>query len=121
MRTKVRQTLVLVAIYAVALQTVLAAFLPPVGVYAGIDPLTVICHSAGPGGADPAGRAPQSLPADCGHCILCGAPPAAMPHVLAAGASPVPRNEALPYPPSKSAPPVAHGQINLARGPPSTT
>jgi hypothetical protein len=74
----VRKTLSVVAIYAVALHAILWAF---AGHFAnaapGVDPFSVICHSAASdAGADGRGTAPSGghLPSQaCDHCNLCSA------------------------------------------------
>lgn len=63
-----------VAIFAIALHTILAG-LAPLAAAAPIDPFSVICHSA-PAAAAPDGQTGQPAGAPsgpCDHCKLCGA------------------------------------------------
>jgi len=66
------------AIYAIAINTILWAALAPVPVSASFDPLTAICHSI-VDQADSAAQSPDGQPAKpskaCDHCTLCGAAP----------------------------------------------
>ena len=73
MRKGVQRFLTLVAIYAVALHTILLG-LAPVFAAPAFDPFSVICHSAA-GGAAPVEQAPaNSIPSHaCDHCIACNA------------------------------------------------
>jgi hypothetical protein len=78
MRLGLRKIVSVVAIYAIALNTILWAALAPVPAGATFDPLTAICHSiadqADSGAAVPAG-APAKPSKACDHCTLCGAAP----------------------------------------------
>jgi hypothetical protein len=62
------------AIYVIALHTILFGIATPLASTSEADPFTVICHSAGqaavPGDQSPADRTPASA---CDHCNLCGA------------------------------------------------
>lgn len=73
MPTVLRKVVGILAIYAIALNSILWTALAPVPTDAAFDPLTVICHSAG---TDNAGQAPDGQPAApskaCDHCTLCG-------------------------------------------------
>jgi hypothetical protein len=74
MRAGVRRGLSLLAIYAVALHTILWVAIVPAAT-ATIDPSTVICHSDS--GTIPAEQTPSNshlIPAHaCDHCNLCSA------------------------------------------------
>ncbi|MCW5690700.1 MAG: hypothetical protein KIT76_19305 [Pseudolabrys sp.] len=79
MRFGWRKIVSVLAIYAIALNTILWAALAPVPVGASFDPLTAICHSVvdqAPG----ADQAPAGQPAKpskaCDHCSLCSTTPA---------------------------------------------
>jgi len=68
------------AIYLIALTTILSAFAAPPAVSATLDPFSIICHSgsADAGQTDTGPAAPASLPNHaCDHCTLCGAAPTA--------------------------------------------
>jgi len=80
MRRLLRQSVTMLAIYAIALHVVLLGFAPISANAGNVDPFTVICHSpAGePGDEAPvkSGLVPGSA---CEHCNLCSAvaaPPA---------------------------------------------
>ena len=83
----VKRTLSVVAIYAIALHTVLWAFAGSfVNAAPGVDPFTVICHSVAPDAAGDAqtpalpGHSPSQA---CDHCNLCSAvPPPTLPDVV---------------------------------------
>lgn len=79
MRFGWRKIVSVLAIYAIALNTILWAALAPVPVGAYFDPLTAICHSVD----NQAQSADQSLPGQpdkpskaCDHCSLCSTTPA---------------------------------------------
>jgi len=80
MRFGWRKIVSVVAIYAIAINTILWAALAPVPAGASFDPLTVICHSV-VDQAQSADQSPAGQPAKpskvCDHCTLCGAAPAA--------------------------------------------
>lgn len=80
MRLWLRRSVSVLAIYVIALTTILSAFAVPQAANAAVDPFSIICHS-GPLGAaqtDTGPATPASLPNhDCDHCTLCGAAPTA--------------------------------------------
>jgi len=83
----VRRIPSLVAIYAIAMHTILWGA-GPLPSSASVDPLFVVCHavvpSSAPGEQTPAG--PDRTPTHaCDHCNLCSAiaPPAALDEILA--------------------------------------
>lgn len=80
MNGKIRRSVSWVAIYVIALTTILSAFSAPRPASAAFDPFSIICHS-GPQDASPADTgpaAPASLPNHaCDHCTLCNAAPTA--------------------------------------------
>ena len=77
------------AIFAIALHTLLWAFAVPAAAATGtLDPFSSICHSnGGAAAADQDQSAPASKPsAACDHCNLCAATPtSATPDVVLAG------------------------------------
>jgi hypothetical protein len=80
MRARIRKVLGLVAVFVIALHTVLWAAVAPFAATAPIDPFTIVCHSEASGPADQAPANGAPLPAHaCDHCNLCNsvAPPAA--------------------------------------------
>ncbi|MFA6265390.1 MAG: DUF2946 family protein [Pseudolabrys sp.] len=117
MPTAIRKIVGILAIYAIALNTILAMALAPVPAGAAFDPLTVICHSVGDQTPDGQPAAPSKA---CDHCTLCGtaaAPANAIDDVLAFTLRPsdliaVLRPGEAPRAVSVVATP------NLARGPP---
>ena len=80
MRVWLRRSVGLLAIYVIALTTILSSFSAPRPASAAFDPFSIICHS-GPQSETAAGQqpaAPASLPTKaCDHCTLCNAAPAA--------------------------------------------
>lgn len=79
MRFGCRKIVSVLAIYAIALNTILWAVLAPVPAGASFDPLTAICHSVvdqAPGTEQsPAGQ-PAKPSKACDHCSLCSTTPA---------------------------------------------
>jgi hypothetical protein len=68
------------AIYVIALTTILSAFAAPPAAGSALDPFSIICHSGAPDAAqtDTGPATPASLPNHaCDHCTLCGAAPTA--------------------------------------------
>ena len=111
-----RRTVALVAAYAVALQTVLAAFVPVV-LAAPADAFAVLCSHDADGPGQPARHdlPCAALCAAMGHGVAGPVPPdvvvaIAIPHALVAIA---PVNEWVP-------PPIALTDIHAPRGPPLT-
>ena len=87
---RLRAAVGLIAAYAIALQTLFAAFAPlPAHAQGGADfgQLSVICFNSG-GNTDPTGDDAPAQPSGKFHCILCGA--------LLAGAALAPDPVALP-------------------------
>jgi hypothetical protein len=88
MRLWLRRSVSVLAIYVIALTTILSAFAVPQAANAAVDPFSIICHS-GPLGAaqtDTGPATPASLPNHaCDHCTLCGAAPTAAPDAIHAG------------------------------------
>ena len=79
MRFGWRKIVSVLAIYVIALNTILWAALAPVPVGASFIPLTAICHSvvdqATTGEQSPAGQ-PAKPSKACDHCSLCSTTPA---------------------------------------------
>ena len=106
-----------VAIYAVALHTILLGILPVGNLVAIANPLAAICHNTDIAADSPQGNTGLA-PVACEHCTLCStlAPP------------PVPEIAVslvfvLAYEPNSPAtPPVRNGahSLKLARGPPQS-
>jgi hypothetical protein len=121
MRRKMRRTLALLAIAAIALHSVLWSAGAPLAA-ARVDPFSVICHTETQGMA-PDARIPggDTAPAQpCDHCTLCSAavPPAALDTVLAGTLEPARLLQILRHLPSAARSSFASG-AKLARGPPS--
>jgi hypothetical protein len=126
MRSGVKKTLSVVAIYAIALHAVLWAFAGQIANAApGVDPFSVICHSVAPDAADdtqtPAlpGQGPSSA---CDHCNLCGAvtPPPVPDVVLLGRMAPVRILDVL-HPADLGRHDGRASDPKLARGPPQLT
>lgn len=110
-----------VAIFAIALQTVLVGFASwSPAAAASIDSTTVICHSVPPG-ADTGQQAPSPTSHDdcCNQCILCGSVAAVDLPAIGTAYAP-PRSTAVKFIPFSVVEPFAHGVFgpNLPRGPP---
>jgi hypothetical protein len=109
-----RRSVGLLAVYAIALHTILWTVAP---LLAGpsVDPLSVICHSVTP---DEPTQAPEPVPA-CDHCTLCSAmaPPSPEPSEAIAQLLPAPLLEVL-RPASSLAASGITTTPKLARGPP---
>ena len=110
----------MLAIYAVALHVILLGLVPIAANGEIVDPLSVICHSAGPAAAgDETPGKPDLIPGHaCEHCNLCSAAPPPEPAV-------VPSGHLLPTRLLQVLRPASHTQSagvafrpNLARGPP---
>ena len=82
MRALVRRSVTVLAIYTIALHTVLWAAVAPFTAAPPVDPLTVICHSEPSATGDTTPVHGPIAPAHaCDHCNLCSAaapPPAPM-------------------------------------------
>jgi Protein of unknown function (DUF2946) len=120
MRKGLQQYLSMVAIFAIALHTVLWAAVAPFATAAVVDPFTVICHSEASG---PASQTPDHgtlAPAHaCDHCNLCSATaPPAPPSVLAAHIRPARILQVL-HPVNVARHDDIAANPKLARGPPA--
>lgn len=76
MRLRLKQSVTMLAVFAVALHTMLSAVAVPIAAAGTIDPFSVICHSGGAtdGAPDQTSGAPVSKPTSvCDHCNLCSA------------------------------------------------
>lgn len=111
------------AIYAIALHTILAG-LAPLAAAAPIDPFSVICHGA-PADASPDGQSglPDGSPSGpCDHCKLCGAVATPLaPQILLDGDFAPTSLVAVLYPTSMAQPCGIDRTPKLARGPPQRT
>lgn len=77
MQATLRRIPALVAIYVIALHTMLWGVASPFAATAN-DPFAVICHSTPQTAGDQSPQAPANAPAyACGHCSLCSATPPA--------------------------------------------
>jgi hypothetical protein len=121
MHSGIRKIVGILAIYAIALNTILMAALAPVPTGTAFDPLTVICHStAAADTALPPDGQPAAPGKACDHCTLCGAtasPALSVDAVLAATLEPGKRMAAL-RPAEGPRHAGAVRSSNLARGPP---
>lgn len=81
MRLGWRQWISVLAMYVIALNTILWAALAPAPAAASFDPLSVICHSLAQTAGQTAAQTPDGQPAKpskaCDHCSLCSTTPAA--------------------------------------------
>jgi hypothetical protein len=81
MRPGWRQLVSVLAMYVIALSTILSATLAPVPAAAAFDPLSAFCHSAAPTADPSAAETTDGQPAKankaCNHCSLCSVTPAA--------------------------------------------
>ncbi len=81
MRLGWRQWISVLAMYLVALNTILWAALAPVPAVGSFDPLSAICHSLAQTADQTAAQTPDGQPAKpskaCDHCSLCSTTPAA--------------------------------------------
>lgn len=81
MRLGWRQWISVLAMYVIALNTILWATLAPVPAAGSFDPLSVICHNLAQTADQTAAQTPDGQPAKpskaCDHCSLCSATPAA--------------------------------------------
>ena len=123
MRVWLRRNVSLLAIYVIALTTILSAFSAPRPAGAAFDPFSVICHSGSSGSAateqTPAQKAPSKA---CDHCSLCLVTASlAGPDAIPAGRLTPPSVLQILTPASTAA--RAHFAVtpNLARGPPQRT
>jgi hypothetical protein len=120
MRVALRRSLSWLAIYAIALHTILLGVAPLMAAPT-VDPFSVICHSQAPGAAPaeqmPASPAPSHA---CDHCNLCSAmaPPDELDGVVIAQLTP-PKLLQVLRPASTSGRAGIADNPNRARGPPS--
>lgn len=80
MRIWLKRSVSLLAIYVIALTTILSTVAAPRPAGAIFDPFSVICHTGAPADAasEPQPAAPDTQPKQaCDHCTLCNATPAA--------------------------------------------
>lgn len=121
MRSGVKRVLSVLAIYAVALHTILSGIAPLASASA-LDPFSVICQSGtqAPAEQTPQAPAPSS---SCDHCTLCGAaaaPPVTLDRIAAGQLLPAKRLRVL-----RPAPAAARDGLSSnphqARGPPQLT
>ncbi|HWK94781.1 MAG TPA: DUF2946 family protein [Pseudolabrys sp.] len=79
MRLGWRQLISVLAMYVIALNTILWAALAPVPAAASFDPLSAICHSLAQSADQTADATQDGQPAKpskaCDHCSLCSATP----------------------------------------------
>jgi hypothetical protein len=121
MRFWLRQSVTLLAIYAVALHVILLGFAPigPAGANAA-DSFGVICHAVAPSEDGTSPAAPHLIPGSaCDHCNLCSAttPPTAP--QTAFDFAPVPAFAAPLWRTAHTVPrPGVTSDPKLARGPP---
>lgn len=76
MRQGLRRSVGYLAIFAIALHTILLAAVTPIAAANSVDPFSIICHSGAPAAepADTTSKAPASTPSSaCDHCNLCSA------------------------------------------------
>jgi hypothetical protein len=121
MRPLVRQSVTLLAIYAIALHTVLWAAVTPLTAAPAFDPFTVICHSETSAPAEQApGHSPFAPAHACDHCNLCNAaaPPLAPDTAVTARFEPVQTLRVL-YPANIARHDDIAADPKLARGPPA--
>ena len=123
MRASVRQTVSLVAIYAVALHAILFGLAPVLaaGSAAG-DPFAIICHSDAQGiaPAEQAPSVPDIIPGNaCDHCILCSASTPPMLESMFAGQLSPTRLLQVLHPVSAAVRTRPAITLHLARGPPN--
>ena len=123
MRAGVRRFLSMVAIFSIALHTVLWGAVAPLADGPAIDPFSVICHSRAPTASptDQSPASPASAPTHaCDHCNFCSVttPLAALDTALASHLLPVRLLQVL-----RPVTVAAHSHLattpHLARGPPA--
>lgn len=120
---RLKHGMTVVALYAMALHVMLAAFAPlAANNIAAVDPFSVICHSTGaPSAGDTGSQHPGLIPGKaCEHCNLCSAVAPPPPSDLAVD---------VEFTPHIVRPTIAAGDVpprigvtadpKLARGPPS--
>ncbi len=123
MHVWLRRSVSVLAIYVIALTTILSAFSAPRPAGAAFDPFSVICHS-GPSAPSTTEQTPakQTPSKACDHCSLCLVTASlADPDAIPAGRLMPPSVLQILRPASTAA--RAHFSVtpNLARGPPQRT
>lgn len=123
MRSWWQRSVSVLAIYLIALTTILSAFAAPPAVSATLDPFSIICHSGAPDsaatGQKPAKQAPSKA---CDHCTLCFAVSAlAGPGTISTGLLAPPSILQILRPASTAARAHFAATPHLARGPPQRT
>lgn len=124
MRLGWRQWISVLAMYVIALNTILWAALAPVPAAASFDPLSVICHSVTQAANQAAGQTQDGQPAKpskaCDHCSLCSVTPASSDSVdtILAGILAPGRLLRVLAPSDASLDSGVAFSPNLARGPP---
>ena len=122
MRSGLKRSVTLLAIYAVALHVILLGLAPIATNRASVDPFSVICHSVASAAVagDEAPGKPDLVPGHaCEHCNLCSAaaPPPAPDTALIGNPAP-PRLLQVLRPASHAPRAGIAFRPNLARGPP---
>lgn len=120
MRLWWRRSVSVLAIYVIALTTILSAFSAPRPAGAAFDPFSVICHS-GPAAGSATGQVPdnQTPTKACEHCSLCfAAASLAGPEAIPAGRLTPPYVLQVLTPASIATRAHFAGTPNVARGPP---
>jgi hypothetical protein len=120
MRALVRRTVTVLAIYTIALHTVLWAAVAPFTAAPPVDPLTVVCHSEASAPADPAPHGPISPAHACDHCNLCSAAAVPLaPNMSVVGRIEPVRTLSILHPANASRRDDVAVDPKLARGPPA--
>jgi hypothetical protein len=74
MKSAIQKIVGILAIYVIALNTILGTVLAPLPTGTAFDPLSVICHSTAAADRAPASDGQPTTPSKaCDHCTLCGA------------------------------------------------
>ncbi len=123
MRAWWQRSVSVLAIYVIALTTILSAFAAPPATSATLDPFSIICHSGAPDsaatGQTPAQQAPSKA---CDHCSLCLVTASLSgPDAIPAGRLAPPSVLQILRPASTAARAHFAAAPNLARGPPQRT
>lgn len=122
MRSGVKRVLGVLAIYTIALHTILSGVVPMAAASA-VDPFSVICHSgtqAAPAEQAPTAPVPSSA---CDHCTMCGAaaaPPVTLGNIVAGQLLPAKLLHVL-HPAAASPRDGLSSNPHQARGPPQLT
>jgi len=120
MRLGWRQWISVLAMYVIALNTILWAALAPVPAAASFDPLSVICHTVAQSADQTQDGAPATPSKACDHCSLCSSTPASSNSVdsILAGILEPGRLLRVLAPADASLDSSVAFSPNLARGPP---